>query len=118
MIEKRFDFKYEYITLNEGVFATAKDKQNAELISRTLNQLYEENEQLKECLNEAKNDEKQLSIAFMGFKMKLIEQLQMHYDYANEQMQNNLDNPFVVKAYEIIRYDVRKLAEEMRVDLE
>jgi len=47
MIEKRFDFKYEYITLDEGVFATAKDKQNAELISRTLNQLYEENEQLK-----------------------------------------------------------------------
>jgi len=51
MTEKRFDFKYEYITLDEGVFATAKDKQNAELISRTLNQLYEENEQLKSTLH-------------------------------------------------------------------
>ena len=83
-----------------------------------LNKLWNENEQLKQCLNEAKNDEKQLSIDFMGFKMKLIEQLQIHYDYANEQRQKNLDNPLLAKAYDIIRYDVRKLAEEMGVDLE
>lgn len=82
------------------------------------NRLEKENEQLKQCLNEAKNDEKQLGIDFMGFKMKLIEQLRIHYDYASEQRQKNLDNPLVAKAYDIIRYDVRKLAEEMGVDLE
>ena len=54
----------------------------------------------------------------MEFKMKLIEQLQIHYDYASEQRQKNLDNPLIAKAYDIIRYDVRKLAEEMGVDLE
>ena len=54
----------------------------------------------------------------MDFKMKLIEQLQIHYDYASEQRQKNLDNPLVAKAYDIIRYDVGNLAEEMRVDLE
>lgn len=54
----------------------------------------------------------------MDFKMKLIEQLQIHYDYASEQRQKNLDNPLVAQAYDIIRCDVRYLAEEMRVDLE
>ena len=85
---------------------------------KKIEQLEKENEQLKECLNEVKNDEKQLSIDFMGFKMKLIEQLQIHYDYASEQRQKNLDNLLIAKAYDIIRYDVKKLAEEMRVDLD
>ena len=76
-----------------------------------LNELNDENQELKK-----KN--KQLSIDFMDFKMKLIEQLQIHYDYAIEQRQKNLDDPLVAKAYDIIRYDVRNLAEEMRVDLE
>lgn len=76
-----------------------------------LNELHEENQELKK-----KN--KQLSIDFMDFKMKLIEQLQIHYDYASEQRQKNLDDSFVAQAYDIIRYDVRNLAEEMRVDLE
>ncbi len=48
---KRFDFKYEYITLGGGFFATAKDKHDAELISRTLNQLYDESEELKHQVN-------------------------------------------------------------------
>ena len=149
MTEKRFDFKYEYITLDGGVFATAKNRQDAELISRTLNQLYDEseqlkhrikklqnelnnyseicnelnalvdeNEQLKFKLEEVRSDEKQLGISFMEFKMKLIEKLQIHYDYATEQRQKNLDDIFVAKAYDIIRYDIKKLAEEMGVDLE
>lgn len=50
MTEKRFDFEDEYITLDGGVFATAKNKGDAELISKTLNQLYDENEQLKQSI--------------------------------------------------------------------
>ena len=76
-----------------------------------LNELHEENQELKK-----KN--KKLSIDFIDFKMKLIEQLQIHYDYASEQRQKNLDDPFVAQAYDIIRCDVRNLAEEMGVDLE
>lgn len=76
-----------------------------------LNDLHDENQELKK-----KN--KQLSIDFMDFKMKLIEQLQIHYDYASEQRQKNIWYPFISKAYEIICCDVRELAEEMRVDLE
>ena len=56
MTEKRFDFKYEYITLDGGVFATAKNRQDAELISRTLNQLYDESEQLKHRIKKLQND--------------------------------------------------------------
>lgn len=87
-------------------------------LQEKLKELKDENEELKQCLNEVKKDEKQLGIDFMGFKMKLIEQLQIHYDYASEQRQKNLDNPLLAKSYDIIRYDVRKLAEEMGVDLE
>ena len=76
-----------------------------------LNELHDENQELKK-----KN--KQLSIDFIDFKMKLIEQLQIHYDYSSEQRQKNLDDPFVAQAYDIIRCDVRNLAEEMGVDLE
>lgn len=94
------------------------DKNELEQFVGNYDKLKKENEQLKQCLNVAKNDEKQLGIDFMGFKMKLIEQLQIHYDYASEQRQKNLDNLLVAKAYDIIRYDVRKLAEEMGVDLE
>lgn len=79
--------------------------------------LEKENEQLKFKLEEVKSDEKQLEISFMEFKMKLIEKLQIHYDYATEQRQKNLNDIFVAKAYDIIRYDIKKLAEEMRVDL-
>ena len=83
-----------------------------------LARLEEENEQLKFKLEEVRSDEKQLGISFMEFKMKLIEKLQIHYDYATEQRQKNLDDIFVAKAYDIIRYDIKKLAEEMGVDLE
>ena len=76
-----------------------------------LNELNDENQVLKK-----KN--KQLSMDFMDFKMKLIEQLQIHYDYASEQRQKNICNPFIAKSYEIICCDVRELAEEMGVDLE
>ena len=82
----------------------------ADVVDR-LNELYDENQELKK-----KN--KQLSIDFMDFKMKLIEQFQIHYDYASEQRQKNLDDHFVAQAYDIIRWDVRNLAEEMGVDLE
>ena len=119
MTEKRFDVvmnefdEVEYIT----DIVDCEDRDFADFIDFA-NEMAEENEELKQCLNEAKNDEKQLSIDFMGFKMKLIEQLQIHYDYASEQRQKNLDNLLIAKAYDIIRYDVRKLAEEMGVDLE
>ena len=81
-------------------------------------QLKKENEQLKFNLEGTRSDKKQLGISFMEFKMKLIEKLQIHYDYATEQKQKNFNNISVAKAYDIIRYDIKKLAEEMGVDLE
>ena len=87
-------------------------------ICNELNALVDENEHLKFKLEEVRSDEKQLGISFMEFKMKLIEKLQIHYDYATEQKQKNLNDIFVAKAYDIIRYDIKKLAEEMGVDLE
>lgn len=52
MTEKiQFDFKDEYITLNGGVFATARTKLDAERISKVINELLEENEQLHQEIN-------------------------------------------------------------------
>ena len=56
MTEKtQFDFKDEYITLNGGVFATARTKLDAERISKVINELLEENQQLKKREHEIKN---------------------------------------------------------------
>lgn len=75
-----------------------------------LNKLVEENERLK------KQNEK-LNIDFMNFKTNLIEKLQIHYSYAKEQKQKNLNDLFVAKAYDIILHDVKKLANEIGADL-
>ena len=47
MTEKRFDYEDKYITKDGGVFVIAESVRDAELISKTFNRLYEENEQLK-----------------------------------------------------------------------
>ena len=66
--------------------------------------LEKENKQLKEQLSEAKADEKQLGISFMGYKMKLIEVLQKKYDK--------------VKGKTLYADVYTEIAEEMGVDLE
>lgn len=105
---KRFliDDAGELIDLNNHKFIDYGDE-----CCKLLNDLYDEYQELKK-----KN--KQLIIDFMDFKMKLIEQLQIHYDYASEQRQKNICNPFIAKSYEIICCDVMELAEEIGVDLE
>ena len=102
---------FDYTTYEVHSSSITDTKDEMEDLCLLLNELHDENQEL-----EKKN--KQLSIDFMDFKMKLIEQIQIHYDYASEQRQKYLDNPFIEKAYDIIRCDVRELAEEMRVDLE
>ena len=77
-----------------------------------------ENEQLKETINEVKTDEKQLSISFMGYKMQLIEVLQQNYNYAYSQRQKNLDKSIVAKTYEVLAQTVCNIAETMNVDIE
>ena len=76
-----------------------------------LNDLHDENQELKK-----KN--KQLSIDFMDFKMKLIEQLQIHYDYASEQMNKNIDNIIVYRAYYVLKASIMDIADKLGVDLE
>lgn len=61
MTEKiQFDFKDEYITLNGGVFATARTKLDAELISKVINELLKENQQYKLLTDELKRQNKKL----------------------------------------------------------
>ena len=69
----------------------------ADAINKLLNDLAEENKELK-------NDEKQLSIDFLGYKMKLRKVLQRRYDKAKGQT---------------LYADVfLEIAEEMGIDLE
>ena len=61
MTEKiQFAFKEEYITLNGGVFATARTKLDAELISKVINELLEENQQYEILTDELKRQNKKL----------------------------------------------------------
>lgn len=116
---KRFEIKPSAMYNNKYVIHDSKKEYTFPVLDSTLNymfckalnDLYDENQELKK-----KN--KQLIIDFMDFKMKLIEQLQIHYDYASEQRQKNICNPFIAKSYEIICCDVMELAEEIGVDLE
>lgn len=87
-------------------------------VCERLNDLNNENEQLKETINEVKTDEKQLSISFMDYKMQLIEVLQQNYNYAYSQRQKNLDKSIVAKTYEVLAQTVYHIAETMNVDIE
>ena len=110
MTEKRF------IPIFDGTdkrVVGAKD--NGKIISfmdmfDLLNDLSDENEKLKSTIT-------QLSIDFMDFKIKLIEQLRMHYDYASKQRQKNIGNHLLVNEYDSMCYDIKELAGEMRIDL-
>ena len=81
-------------------------------------ELEKENEQLKQQLAECKNDEKQLSISFMDYKMQLIEVLQQNYNYAYNQRQKNLDKSIVARTYEVLYQTIANIAETMNVDIE
>ena len=86
MTEKRFKITKSKLVENAYVIEDKKKQftfptlvgDNRGLIAyeKSLNKLSEENEQLKQTISEVKNDEKQLSISFMDYKMQLIEVLQ------------------------------------------
>ena len=81
-----------------------EDINELSVIAMRFKALEKENKQLKEQLSEAKADEKQLGISFMGYKMKLIEVLQKKYDK--------------VKGKTLYADVYTEIAEEMGVDLE
>ena len=81
-----------------------EDINELSVIAMKYKALEKENKQLKEQLSEAKADEKQLGISFMGYKMKLIEVLQKKYDK--------------VKGKTLYADVYTEIAEEMGVDLE
>ena len=81
-----------------------EDINELSVIAMKYKALEKENKQLKEQLSEAKTDEKQLGISFMGYKMKLIEVLQKKYDK--------------VKGKTLYADVYTEIAEEMGVDLE
>ena len=94
---------------NEQLKKQWKEKRHEDInelsvIAMRFKALEKENKQLKEQLSEAKTDEKQLGISFMGYKMKLIEVLQKKYDK--------------VKGKTLYADVYTEIAEEMGVDLE
>jgi len=82
------------------------------------NKLKKENGGLKQELYDCKEDEKQLSISFMDYKMQLIEVLQQNYNYAYNQRQKNLDDSIVARTYEVLYQTIYNIAETMNVDIE
>ena len=98
-------------------------KENWNNVVNRLNELNEENSKLH-IQNDFLKDENQHMKSVLREnrehkrnRIKLTEILRKHHNYAYEQCQKNLDNPVVHRAYEIIRYDVRAIAEEMGIDL-
>lgn len=102
-------FNYTTYEVHSNSITDTKDEM--EDLCLLLNELNDENQELKK-----KN--KQLSIDFMDFKMKLIEQLQIHYDYASEQMNKNIDNIIVYRAYYVLKASIMDIADKLGVDLE
>ena len=112
MTEKRFTLSERDLNEinNTNVIADNGIPNTQRQIVKLLNELYDENKELKSTIVQFSSD-------FMNFKMKLIEQIQIHYDYARKQMQKNLDNPLLAEAYNSMCYEVRELAGEMSLDL-
>ena len=96
--------KDDYVFSEEIVDLLNKIWEQTQRFEKHNKDLTEENEKLKEQLSEAKADEKQLGISFMGYKMKLIEVLQKKYDK--------------VKGKTLYADVYTEIAEEMGVDLE
>ena len=65
------------------------------IVEGKLNQLLEENEQLKQSNKDARHI------------------LKREFDFATEQRQKHLDDPVVVNAYDIIRFDMRKALDKL-----
>ena len=87
--EKEFEEKYEY----EDYQAFVDSMQGYEVVNRLNEQhdkiseqaiqidfLQDESNDFRNKYNTTKKDETQLSIDFMGYKMKIAETLQKHYD--------------------------------------
>ena len=89
-VEKQREFKFSAIRQANRI-----DKENEQLKSdnkiyvKRYGELFDEYIKLEKENNEIKNDEEQLSINFLGYKLKLKKILQKRYAYANEQCQLN-----------------------------
>lgn len=61
MTKKGFDYEECYLKFDGEIFAIAENKKNAKVIGETLIQLFNENEQLKERIEELKKEINSLS---------------------------------------------------------
>lgn len=106
------------LTDNGQPLLITDDIVDARLIKDCLNELNDENEQLKQQINDCKKDKEQLSISFIEYKMQLIDVLQQNYNFAYNQRQKNLDNSIVAKFYGLLFETINNIAETMNVHLE
>ena len=88
------------------------DKEQTEEFLTGLNEMQDTINDLERELSEVKTNEKQLSIDFMGFKMKLIEVLQKHLNRYTERA-IRLKQP-----YGDVTEAIDDIADELGVDLE
>ena len=92
-------FTFEIKTIGNKAYTqwydNGKPINSAEYIVDLLNELSEENEQLKQSNEDA------------------IHILKREFDFATEQRQKHLDDPVVVNAYDIIRFDMRKALDKL-----
>ena len=52
------------------------------------------------------------------YRLDTAEQLKKHYNYAIQQMNENIDDVMVYKAYDVLRASIKDIAEELGVELE
>lgn len=91
MIEKRFDFKDKYITLNDGFFATAGSKNYAETLSRTLNQLLNENINLQK-----ENDNLKIELENANFRAEYELTKKLQYRLMEIEQKEKIKNIFKI----------------------
>lgn len=91
MFEKRFDFKDKYITFNEGFFASAENRNYAETLSKTLNQLLNENINLQK-----ENDNLKIELKNANFRAKYELTKKLEYRLMEIEQKEKIKNIFKI----------------------
>lgn len=91
MIEKRFEFEDKYITFNGWFFASAENRNYAETLSKTLNQLLNENINLQK-----ENDNLKIELENANFRAEYELTKKLQYRLMEIEQKEKIKNIFKI----------------------
>lgn len=111
--------RYEANVERNEIIEWNKDRDNAQYVGleRIAEELNFKELQLENCrkgYEKLVNENEQLK----SDKQNTINYLREEYNYVNKQRQKNLDKPLLAKACELVCYDIKKILNDLGVDLD